>query len=318
MPYRIAFFGTPQFAVPTLMRLFSDERFSIALVVTQPDKPSGRGQKMTMSPIKTLAATYGLPVLQPLSLRRECDAFISQMERHGPFDAAVVVAFGQIVPPAILDYFSQRVFNLHGSLLPLLRGAAPLQRSLIQGFTTSGVSVMRLNEGMDTGPVFGEYTRAIPEWWRYQELHDALSDEGAQYFLDVLPLILSGEKGEVAQDSLRATYAPKISREESLLSWDKSAITLHNLIRGLWPTPGAYFFYQGRRIKVARASVDEALGDDIASGTIARVDDSGIVVAVEGGNSSIRLIEIIPEGRRLMSAHCFAQGLQINPGTILR
>lgn len=311
---RLAFFGTPSFSLPTLSALIDAEGFEVAVIVTQPDRPAGRGKKLTPSPVKELASSLNIPLLQPSSIRKELPDFLAQLATFGPFDGAVVIAFGQILPRGLLEFFRRNCVNVHASLLPEYRGAAPVQRVLLAGAATTGISLMKMEEGLDTGPVFVKEEISIPETWRYGELHDALAKLGATLLVQHLRTILKGELAAAPQDDAKATYAQKIEKHEGVIDWHESAQKIVNQIRGLWPTPSAYTFLRGKRIKIARASVTDSKErkSTTVPGTLLVDDQKRLLVCC--GNRCVALEEVQPEGKGCMPIQDFLRGHQIESG----
>jgi len=308
----LIFFGTPEFAVPSLNALLNHDA-RVELVVTQPDRPRGRGKKLTAPLVKQLAVERGIPVYQPPRIRDS-----SAIEHIASFKAeiAVVVAYGQLLPSTLLDVFPLGVLNVHASLLPRHRGAAPMQRSLLAGDEVTGVSIMLLDEGMDTGPVLSMRETVIEETLNFQALHDRLAAMGAELLRDTLQDWKAGRIQPVAQDSSIATYAPPVRKEELRLDWRAPARLLVNRIRAFDPLPGAYFELAGRRVKCFDAKVLPFQGNGQA-GEVLGLSESGLVV--KGGDGAcLSLGSLQLEGQRRLPAAEFLRGRPVEPGTLLR
>ena len=238
---KIAFMGTPQFAVPSLHALV-EHGYDVVLVVTQKDKPQDRGKKVKPSPIKEFADNAGIPVLQPTRLNREPD-MVQEIANMKP-DLIITCAFGQLLPKSVLDIPSLGTINVHASLLPKLRGAAPIQWALINGYQETGITTMFTNEGLDTGDMLLKETIVIPDDMTAGELHDMLSLLGAATLLETLNQLKTGKLKPIKQDDKKATLAPRFVKEIGAINWNLSAWEIHNLVRGTDPWPGATTMYQ--------------------------------------------------------------------------
>ena len=307
----LVFFGTPDFAVPTLRKLL-DCKADVRLVITQPDRASGRGRKIRQSPVKMLAIEQGLATYQPESLRGP-----EVVERIGACGAqcAVVVAFGQILPQSLLDTFPLGALNIHGSLLPLHRGAAPVQRAILEGDGVTGVSIMLLDSGMDTGPVLLQKETLINPEDSFGAVYNHLSEQGAELLLEALRDWSAGRISPRDQDARFATYSPPIRKEELRINWLSPAKDIINQIRAFDPAPGAWFLLEGKRVKCFRASS----ADFTAAGSCGEVigmADSGLIVA-GGCGGLVCLRELQMEGMRRMSAGEFTRGRPIPQGSFL-
>jgi methionyl-tRNA formyltransferase len=299
---RIVFFGTPSFAGPSLSALL-DARHAIVGVVTQPDKPRGRGQKVSDAPVKALAVERGLTVLQPGRLARETFA--------EPFaalaaDLGVVAAYGQILPEWLLQMPAFGMINVHASLLPKYRGAAPVQRAVMNGETEAGVTIMRVVKALDAGPMMAHVVRPIAGDESSDVIERDLARLGADLLLLVVDDLAAGRSREVAQDDSQATYAPRLSKEEGLLDFRQPAQAVHNRIRGLRPWPGGYTFLRDRRIVVHQSRLSAVAGT-AAPGTCVAAGASGISIAC-GDQKAIDLLQVQPEGRRSMAARDYVAG----------
>lgn len=304
MTLRLAFMGTPEFAVPTLTELIG-QGHDIAAVYTQPARPKGRGLASGPSPIARLAQTHGLPVRTPESLKvASAQAEFAALE----LDAAVVVAYGLLLPKPILDAPKLGCFNLHASLLPRWRGAAPIQRAIMAGDAQTGVMVMRMEEGLDTGPVLMAESTPIARK-THGELHDELSRLGADLMGRALAALERGGIAERAQPSEGATYAKKISKDETRIDWAKPANEIDCLIRGLSPAPGAWCEVRGERLKVLYAEPASGKG---APGEI--LDD---ILTVACGEGALRLLRLQRAGGRTMEARELLRGFPLTVGEVM-
>ncbi|MDE2266970.1 MAG: methionyl-tRNA formyltransferase [Alphaproteobacteria bacterium] len=301
---RIAFMGTPDFSVPMLAELIA-QGHDIAAVYSQPPRPKGRGLAEEPSPVAGLAATHGLEVRTPATLKTpEAQAAFAALK----LDAAVVIAYGLILPKSILEAPRLGCFNLHGSLLPRWRGAAPLQRAIMAGDEETGVMVMHMDEGLDTGPVLMAERVRIGRR-TYGELHNELSRLGASLMVRALAALERGSIAEHMQDDAGASYAKKILKEESRIDWTKSAHEVDCLIRGLSPVPGAWTEVGGERLKILYAEPVEGGG---APGTL--LDDA---LTVACGSGALRLVRLQRAGKSAMSASELLRGFTLPKGSRL-
>ncbi len=304
---KILFLGTSEFACPCLEALFSSP-YTVAEVVTQPDRPKGRGRKLTPPPIKTLATAYQIPLFQPEKLRDP--SAIEHVQALSP-DLIVVVAYGQILPQAVLSIPSLGCVNVHASLLPKYRGASPIARAILMGEKKTGVTTMLLDAGMDTGPVLLKEETEISAEDNLGNLQRRLAQMGAPLLLKTIAGLATGNLIAQPQDPAQASYAPKISREEGQIDWRHPARVLGNLLRALDPWPGAYSTWNGRTIKLFRPSVleDQAMEPP---GTLAEVTSRGLKVATTDGYLLIREVQM--ENRSRMSVDQFLRGNPIKSG----
>ena len=303
----IIFMGTPEFALPTLKALHHSSH-SVLAVITQPDKPKGRGQKLIVSPIKQYALDSNLPLLQPATVNDP--EFIESLKKNRP-DIIIVVAFGQIMSETFLKIPKQFCINLHSSLLPKYRGAAPIHRAILNGDTKSGVTTMIMDKGMDTGDILLMQETPIHETDNAQTLHDTLSELGGALVLETLKRLEENTLLPVPQDHGQATYAAKLKKEEGLIKWGQSATTLSNQVRGLTPWPGTFTLLNKKRLRILKVQVAEGVPDD-TPGKIARVTDMGIEVGT--GQGRLVITELQPEGKKVMSAKSFLAGHKIERG----
>lgn len=309
---RVVFMGTPDFACPTLQMLI-DRGEDVIAVVTQPDRPKGRGQKTLPPPVKALAEKYGLPVLQPAKVR--APEFIETMMEMKP-DVAVVVAFGQILPKALLEIPRFGCINVHASLLPRYRGAAPLNWCIINGETETGVTTMLMDVGLDTGAMLVKKATPIDPDEDTQSLHDRLSIIGAEALAETLELLLAGKLAPEKQDDSLSCYASMLKKEDGLIDWNRDAQIIKNKVRGMSPWPGAFTWLDGKLVKIYRVWTKEALpGGAGTPGTVLRADREGIVVACADG--AVIIDELQLEGRKRLPAGEFLAGCKIAPGTVL-
>jgi methionyl-tRNA formyltransferase len=307
---RIIFMGTAELACASLLALAREPHFSVVAVVTQPDRPKGRALKLHPSPVKEVALATALPVLQPARAREE--AFIDDLRQLHP-DLIVVVAYGQILPQAILDLPRCGCLNVHTSLLPRHRGAAPIQWAILDGDTTTGVTIMKMDAGLDTGPILSQQTTPIHDEDNSQTLHDRLAQIGAALLVQTVRDHEAGKIVPVPQPVEGVTYARKIKKEDGLLDWAQPARVLWNRVRAFTPWPGASTHLPAAAhpalLKVWVAEIAEESG---TPGTILRADKSGIVVAC--GHHSLRILELQPESGRRMTAEEFLPGHHLKPG----
>jgi methionyl-tRNA formyltransferase len=298
MPLRVAFFGTPGFAVPTLEHLVSSPH-EVVGVITQPDKPRGRGQQIADGPVKSLAATLRLPVLQPARLAR--DLFESQFSALGA-DIGVVAAYGKILPDWLLAAPRFGLINVHASLLPRYRGASPVHRAVINGDAETGVTIMRVVKELDAGPMFAAARVPIAVDDTTTTVEAALAIRGAELLVSTLDAIEAGTARETPQDPALVTYAPKLAKAEGLLDWTSSATRIHNLVRGLWPWPHAFTYLGETRYIIHRSRLSARVAEAAGPGTIVHASAmEGLHVAC-GEGSVIELVDIQLEGKRVMSA----------------
>ena len=306
MPLRLVFMGTPEFAVPTLLELVGGGHDVVAVYTREP-KPAGRGMELQDTPVAREAKRFGIPVLTPKTLR-DADA-ASAMRAHGA-DTAVVVAYGLILPKAILDAFPLGCFNLHASLLPRWRGAAPIQRAIMAGDAETGVMVMKIAEGLDTGPVALEDRVPIGPDVTAGDLHDELARRGAKLMVVALAALERGSLQLTPQPDAGVTYAAKIDKNETRVDWTKPSRQVHNHCRGLSPFPGAWFELPGvARIKVLRTTLGAGAG---APGNVL---DEQLTVAC--GDGAVRLLELQRAGRQPMRTEEFLRGTPVVRGSVL-
>ena len=305
---RVVFMGTPDFAVPTLEALLESSH-RVAGVVTRPDKPKGRGLKVLPPPVKTVALARGLPVLQPSDLKDE--AFLRAL-RSFEADVFVVVAF-LILPPEVFEIPPLGTINLHASLLPKFRGAAPIQWALIRGEKETGVTTFFIERHVDTGNILLQEKLAIGPDDTFGELHDKLAELGAQVVVRTLDRLEAGTLQPRPQTG-EVTKAPKIKKEDRRLDWQEPAEQVVNRIRGLSPVPGAFSFFRGKLVKIYRAQVAELeSGNNAPAGTVVAAEPkTGLIV--RAGEKGVKIQELQPEGKRAMPAVEFLRGYRVKPG----
>jgi methionyl-tRNA formyltransferase len=302
---RIAFAGTPQFALPALRALVHSNHRVVG-VLTQPDRPAGRGQQLRASPVKLLALDARLPLAQPASLKSPKDR--EALIQWAP-DVLVVVAYGLILPPPVLALPRLGCVNIHGSLLPRWRGAAPIQRAILAGDPETGVTIMQLDAGLDTGPMLLERRRPIGSHDTAGDLHDALSELGAAALLEALDALAAGTLKARAQPSEGVTYAPKIEKSEAPLDWSKKAFQLDAQVRAFNPWPIAETRMAGETLRVLQTRVAAADGVEAAPGTLLGLADDGLRVACGEGVLAVR--ELQRAGKRPVSARDFANAVRL-------
>ncbi len=311
------FLGTPEFAVATLERMI-DAGHRVLEVVTQPDRPKGRKQELFPSPVKQAALKQGLTVYRPERIRRP--ESVEHLRELAP-DVMVVVGYGQIIPQAIIDIPKHGIINVHASLLPELRGAAPIQWAVARGFRTTGVATMRINAGLDTGDVLGSWETEIGGDETAVELGVRLASAGADLLVRTLDELERGTAVAVPQDNSKATLAPILRKEDGRINWCSSAQDIHNLIRGLQPWPGAHTSFRGQSLHIWRSRRAEQVGrrtgnrDDLRGGLLIEAD--GGVFAIGGDGSALELLEVQLEGRKRMPAAVFANGHRLADGESL-
>lgn len=307
----VIFMGTPDFAVPTLQMLI-DEGHTISAVVTQPDRPKGRGNKVIMPPVKELALEHGLEVLQPERVKGN-EEFLMHIKALNP-DVIVVVAYGQILPESVLEVPKLGCINIHGSLLPKYRGAAPIQWSVINNEPVTGVTIMYMDKGMDTGDMLLKKEMVLGANETYVSLHDKMKEVGADALKEAWSLIVEGGKAREKQNEEEATYAPMIQKALGEIRWEKSNQEIDALVRGLNPWPVAYTYYDGQMIKVWQAV--KIMGQtEYAPGTILEVDKAGI--HVQTGSGILIIEEIQAPNKKRMPVSEYIKGNSLEKGKLL-
>ncbi|CAM3720199.1 methionyl-tRNA formyltransferase [Cohnella lubricantis] len=315
---RIVFMGTPEFAVPSL-RMLLEKGYNVAAVVTQPDRPKGRKRELTPPPVKAFALEHGLPVLQPEKMRAA--EAVAAMAEYAP-DLIVTAAYGQILPRGVLDLPRLGCVNVHGSLLPRYRGGAPIQRSVIDGEPSTGVTLMYMAEGLDTGDMIARVEVPITDEDTSGTMFEKLSVAGAKLLEEWLPRLEAGTAPRVKQDDALATYAPNLTRDDERLHWEHTSRQVFNRVRGLNPMAGAFTHLNGEVFKVwgckAPAASDAELPTEWLASQPGTVLDSGpFGIRVRTGDGSIVLTEVQPAGKKMLSAAEYARGARLAPGTVL-
>lgn len=308
---RVIFMGTAEFAVPSLYKLILAGH-DVTLVVTQPDRPAGRGKKMQSTPVKILAAEYGLEVIQPESIRTP--EFTKYMASLAP-EIIVVVAYGRILPEDLLKLPVHGCINVHGSLLPAYRGSAPVQRSIMAGEKTVGVTTMYLDKSMDTGDIILQKAITLADDNDSGETMRILADEGADLLLDTLDQIEWGIASRVVQNHEMATYAPPLTREDELIKWDSTATSIMNQIRGLAPAPGAYTRWNDMKLKIFKAQVVATDKAGSPGEVVEAIPGQGFVV--QTGQGGLLILEVQREGKNKIGGGDFLKGSNLAPGSIL-
>jgi methionyl-tRNA formyltransferase len=311
---KIIFMGTPDFALPAVEAIKNSGNELIA-VVTQPDKPKGRGKHMTPPPVKEWAVYNNYPVFQPQKLKGNQE-FLNQLKKLNP-DLIVTAAYGQILPKDILDIPPLGCINVHASLLPDYRGASPIQQVLIDGKEKTGISIMYMDVGMDTGDIILQSELDIYPDENAGQLHDRLSELGGESLAEVIKMFENGKPAGKPQDSEKATYCGKIDKSMGEIRWEQSADTIFNLVRGLTPWPGAFTFLHGKRLKIFKALPTEySTGINLSPGSVLEADQTtGLLIAC--GQGVIRIAELQEEGGRPMSDLEYLRGNPIEIGTEL-
>ena len=303
--------GTPEFAVPSLDILLK-EGYEVVAVVTQPDKPKGRGNKMSVSPVKEYALKHGIEVLQPE--RVKTSDFAEKIKKINP-DLMVTAAYGKILPKSVLDVPKYGCINVHGSLLPKYRGAAPIQWSIIDGEKVTGITTMFTDVGMDTGDMLIKGEIEITEYMTAGELHDKLSVLGAEVLKETLRKLKDGSLERVPQSDSEATYASMMTKDTGLIDWAKSSKEIHNLVRGTNPWPGAYTYYCGEKMKIWLTSNISEDTHNLKAGTICNVGRDGIIVACGIGKLIIKEVQF--ECCRRMCVEDYICGHKMDEGEVL-
>ena len=307
---KVIFAGTPDFAAAAL-KAIAAAGFEIPLVLTQPDRPKGRGMQLAPSPVKQAALELGLRVAQPEKLRNNAEAL--QMLKEVEADVMVVAAYGLILPQDVLDTPKHGCLNIHASLLPRWRGAAPIQRAIEAGDAETGVCIMQMDIGLDTGYVVSEHRYAIQPTDTANEVHDALMNLGAEAIVaDLQQLKTEGRLKSVKQPEEGVTYTQKLSKEEARINWNESAAVIERKIRAFNPVPAAWVEYQGKPMKIWRA---EAVTQQGRAGEVLSCSSDGLIVAC--GANALKITELQPSGGKRMDIAAFAAGHTVEAGTVL-
>ncbi|MEG1458464.1 MAG: methionyl-tRNA formyltransferase [Acetivibrio sp.] len=307
---RIVFMGTPEFSVPVLDTLIKSQH-EVIRVITQPDKPKGRGREVQMTPVKSKAVEYNIPVSQPVKVREE--AFMKELKEWNP-DVIVVIAFGQILPKALLELPKYGCINIHASLLPKLRGAAPIQWAVIQGEEKSGVTIMQMDPGIDTGDILLKKEIILEKKETGGSLYDKLSKMGGDLILEALDLAEKGQLHPIKQEDTLSSNVKMLDKALGRIDFSKPAVEIERLIRGLNPWPSAYTFLDGKTLKIWDADVVEGK-EEIAVGTVLAVTKDALIV--QTGDQALAIKELQLEGKKRMDTSSFLRGFSVKEGTPL-
>ena len=307
MPKKIIFMGTPMFAVPILKSLYQNG-FPINLVYTQPPKKSHRGQKINKSPVQGISETLNIDFRSPQTLNNNSEEyeFLKKMDA----DLAIVVAYGQIIPKEFLSLTKKGFINIHASILPKWRGAAPIQRAIMNLDSEIGISIMKINEELDSGPISNVFKLKLDQRYNAKDVSEKLSFLAADKILDVVDDIFDGKSKFVDQDNSKATYAKKIIKMEGQINWDNEASKIIGKINGLYPSPGAFFNFNGERYKILKAEIGNGIGKN------GEVISDNLEIAC-ANEKSIKIIEIQREGKRVQKIGEFMLGSRIRKGSII-
>ena len=309
----IVFMGTPDFAVPTLQMLI-DEGYNVKAVVTQPDRPKGRGNKLAAPPVKDLAVEYNIPVLQPEKIRADQE-FIEHIKNLAP-DLIIVVAFGQILPKSILDIPRLGCINIHGSLLPKYRGSSPIQRAILNDDETTGVTIMYMDVGMDTGDMISKAEMLVLPEDTAGSLHDRMMHVGAEVLRETLPGIIDQTVKGVKQNEEEATYAPMLDKQMGLIDWEQNSRVIDCLVRGLTPWPTAYTYYDSKLVKIWKVKAVEHEDSKTRPGQIIDIiAEEGILVSTLDGALLIEELQV--QGKRRMKTSDYVRGHEVRIGDFL-
>ncbi|MCK4507804.1 MAG: methionyl-tRNA formyltransferase [Desulfuromonadales bacterium] len=306
---RTVFMGTPDFALQTLQGLI-DAGCNLVGVYTQPDRPKGRGKQLAAPPVKELAQKHDIPVYQPLKLRQP--EAVAELEALAP-DLIVVVAYGQILPKSVLDIPRHGCINVHASLLPKYRGAAPINKAIIDGETETGITTMYMDIGLDTGDMLIKKSLSIGPQETAGELHDRLASLGRATMEETLQQLCASTLQREVQDDEQSTYASMMKKEDGRIDWSRSAKEIHNHVRGLDPWPGAHTSLNGELLKLARTSPETADGGK--PGTVVSADKNGVLIACGSGTLLIKELQLA--GRKRLAAGDFLRGCNLEPGMTL-
>jgi len=306
--FRIVFMGTPEFAVPALKAL-AESRHEICAVVSQPDRRKGRGRKVVPTPVKVIAEAAGLRVLQPEKVRQP--EFLDTMGEIAP-DLLVVAAFGQILPQSLLDIPSIMPINIHGSLLPALRGAAPIQWAIIQGLNRTGITIMQMDAGMDTGPMLLQEGLEIGPDETFGSLYARMADLGAELIIQALDLLSDGKLPPVAQPEEGITMAPPIKKEMAHVDWKRPAKEIHCLIRAMDPSPGAFTIWKAQRLRLYRPELADLDSGNSSPGSVCAVEKGRVIVKC--GEGCLALNELQWPGKKRLSCSDFLRGRPVEVG----
>jgi methionyl-tRNA formyltransferase len=313
--YKIIFVGTPEYSVPTLEALIKDERFNVAAVITAPDAPVGRKQILTPPPVKVAAEKYGLPILQPVSLKATFrNVAFREIKKLNP-DVIITIAYGQIIPPEILNLPRFGCLNLHASLLPKYRGASPIQAAIAAGDGITGITLMKMDAGLDTGPIIAQDTLTIANNETGESLHDKLAILSAKTLIKYLPDYLTGELKPNFQNNALATYAPKLTRQSGKINWNKPAEEIERLACAYYPWPGTWSKWEEKTLKII--SVDSKILE-INKYKIGEIFLRDGKMAVQCGKDALLINKLQLAGKQVMDSDKFFLGYQKTVGDVLR
>ena len=316
---RVVFLGTPGFSVPSLKALLNSTHYDYKLVgvITQPDRPAGRGQKLTPPPVKVVAEQFGLPIFQPHRLRDDPDAQQFLKETHP--ELMVVVAFGQILTPEFFDYPPLGSINVHSSLLPKYRGAEPIVHALINGETETGVTIMKIDEGIDTGDILSQVSLPVEEDTTAGELEDVLAHQGAELLIHTIPLYAEGKIQSQSQDDEQATYAPRLGKEDAQIDWNRSGPQIHDWVRALNPWPTATANFRNEKVKIWRTARVKEVPRGVSSsgrpGEILTLGKEEIIVEC-GQKTFLSVLELQLPNRKRVLARDFINGMNPKVGDL--
>ncbi len=304
---KVVFMGTPDFAVPSLKKLV-EKGYDVKLVITQPDKPAGRGKKLTPPPVKVAAKELGIPVYQPERVK-DNEELRGKLLSINP-DLIVVAAYGKILPEWLLNIPKYGTINVHASLLPRYRGASPIQWALLNGEEETGVTIMKVIPELDAGDIISQRRVKIEREDNAKTLHDKLAEVGAELLVETIPLYVSGKLKPVPQNEEEATYCPQIKKEMGEIDWTRSSREIFNQIRAFTPWPSAYTTFRGKRVKILKAEPVEG------SGKPGEVIEAGRELIVATGKGALRVERLRPEGRKEISGEEFVRGYRVKPGDL--
>jgi len=308
---RILFMGTPAFALPAL-EMISSHNYPLIGVVTQPDRPAGRGQKEVAPPVKLLANKLGLPVFQPQKVKDK--SFLDIFYQLNP-EMVVVAAFGQLLPKGIIGFPKFGCLNIHPSMLPKYRGAAPLNWTIIRGEKKTGVTIMLMDEGMDSGDILLQQETPLSATETFGQLHDRLANDGADLLMKAIEQVIAGTVLRQPQDSSSVTFAPRLTKETGRINWQSSCTDIVNLIRGLSPAPAAYTFLEEQKLKIFTAEPKPVIINELP-GTIGEDTSCGLPVAASDGHVVLKEVQLA--GKKKMAINDFLCGHRLTPKTVLQ
>lgn len=309
---KVLFLGTPDFAVPTLKELIAFDKTEVVGVVCQPDRPAGRGNKVHVPPVKEIALQHNIPVLQPVKLAKEPDVVAKMRELES--DLIVMVAFGQILKKEVLDLPKHGVMNLHGSLLPKLRGAAPINWSIMNGDTTAGITTMFSDVGVDTGPMLLKAEVPLTDEMTSIDLAKALSTVGAKLVIETIEKLMDGTLVAIPQDDSQHTYAPILSKDMGVIDWTWDSRKIHNRVRGLQPWPGTSTLFKGHPLKIWKTKVASESCSSMRSGNILIENGQVFISCGADGKERLELIEVQPANKGRMQAQSWLNGVHLKSG----